>query len=86
MTELSTGPHLRPEKLAQRLGCSVRKLDRMRVDGDGPPWMRVGPRIILYPVSEVERWEQARLCTSRAAEMQRKGRTGPPNAKPHALR
>jgi predicted DNA-binding transcriptional regulator AlpA len=74
MTEAITKPHLTPKELAQRWGCSERKLDRQRVDGDGPPFMRVGPRNILYPIAEVERWEQSRLCTSRAAELQREGR------------
>lgn len=61
--------HLTPEKLAERLDTSLRSLERWRVTGDGPRYIRAGARRILYPLAEVEKWEADRLCGSRAAEM-----------------
>lgn len=66
--------HLTPEKLAERLGTSLRSLERWRVTGDGPKFLRAGVRRILYPLAEVERWEADRLCGSRAAEMARRAK------------
>lgn len=66
--------HLTPEKLAERLGTSLRSLERWRVTGEGPRYIRAGVRRILYPLAEVEAWEAGRLCSSRAAEMAAKGR------------
>lgn len=66
--------HLTPAQLAERWGVAERTLDRQRVTGEGPRWCRVGPRKILYPITEVIRWEEQRLYTSRAAEMVAKGR------------
>lgn len=71
----ATTIHLTPEKLAEREAVSIRTVERWRVTGDGPRYIRVSARRILYPLVEVEKWEADRLCGSRAAEMARKGRT-----------
>lgn len=63
--------HLTPDQLAARLGVSLRSLERWRLSGDGPRYLRAGARRILYPVPEVERWEASRLHASRAAELAR---------------
>ena len=70
----SASIHLTPEKLAERLATSLRSLERWRVSGEGPRYIRVGARRVLYPMSEVLQWEADRLSASRAAEMARKGR------------
>jgi predicted DNA-binding transcriptional regulator AlpA len=62
-------PHMPPEKLAERLSVSLRTLERWRVNGEGPRFLRVGPRRVIYPVAEIERWESCRVYASRAAEM-----------------
>lgn len=62
-------PHMPPEKLAERLSVSLRTLERWRVNGDGPRFLRVGPRRVIYPVAEIESWESRRVYASRAAEM-----------------
>jgi len=61
--------HLTPAKLAERLNVSLRSVERWRVTGEGPAYVRAGKRRVMYPVSEVERWEALRLHASRAAEM-----------------
>lgn len=61
--------HLTPATLAERLNVSLRSVERWRVTGEGPAYIRAGARKVLYPLPEVERWEAARLHASRAAEM-----------------
>lgn len=66
---MSVHVHLTPDKLAERLGVSLRTTERWRVTGEGPRYIRAGARRILYPIAEVERWEASRLLSSRAAEL-----------------
>jgi hypothetical protein len=60
--------HLTPSELAERLHVSLRSLERWRVTGEGPAFLRAGARRILYPLPAVEAWEGARQHVSRAAE------------------
>jgi hypothetical protein len=46
---------LRRGQLAQQLGCSTRKLDRMHALREGPPRVCVG-RTILYNIESVRAW------------------------------
>jgi predicted DNA-binding transcriptional regulator AlpA len=55
--------------LAQRLGIGQRTLERMWQAGTGPKGLRLGARRIVYPLSEIEAWEAARLFASRSAEL-----------------
>jgi prophage regulatory protein len=41
---------------------------RWRTVGDGPPFVRVGPRRILYRRTDVDAWLAARTFPHRAAE------------------
>lgn len=69
MSDTASSGHLTPRQLAERLGVSERTIDRFRVNGDGPRFLRVGPRRIVYPLAEVLRWEAGRMASSRAEEM-----------------
>lgn len=51
--------HLTPIELAARLHRSISCLAHWRVDGKGPAYIPGRP--ILYPVSEVEKWEANHL-------------------------
>jgi len=62
-------PHLLTRGVAERLGISTRTVERWRITGEGPKYIRAGARRVLYPLPEVERWEAARLHASRAAEL-----------------
>ena len=62
-------PHIPPEKLAERLDVSLRTVERWRITGEGPRFIRVGRRRVVYPVAAVERWEAERTHASRAGEM-----------------
>jgi hypothetical protein len=42
---------------------SVRTLNNWRSSGGGPPFRKIGGKV-LYPASELERWEQSRTFAS----------------------
>lgn len=44
------------------LGHSVRTLQKWRVKGGGPPFVRISSRSIRYTRRELMRWAHARLC------------------------
>jgi hypothetical protein len=56
---------------AQKLHVSRRTLQRWRTIGGGPPFIRVGPRRIIYPDEGIEAYTAQRTYTSRAAELAR---------------
>ena len=57
------------DALADYLDLSARTLQRFRVTGEGPPFVRLGSRRIAYRLADVERWADARAFPHRAAEM-----------------
>ncbi len=54
---------------ARFLKISTRTLQRWRVDGGGPPFIRAGARRVLYDAAEIDRWAAARTFPHRAAEL-----------------
>ena len=54
---------LNPDRLAELLGCSVRTLERQRLEGNGIPFCRVG-RLVRYRLSDVRQYLEAQLRTS----------------------
>ncbi|NKE46075.1 helix-turn-helix domain-containing protein [Roseomonas frigidaquae] len=61
--------YLSEADFAERFSVSRRTLQRYRVTGDGPPWTRIGPRRIVYPLKAAEEWASARTFPHRAAEL-----------------
>ena len=55
--------------VSDRLKVPSRTLQRWRGTGDGPPFVRLGPRRVAYRLSDVERWAASRTFASRAAEL-----------------
>ena len=47
---------LTTNEVSRRLKVSREKLRRWRREGDGPPFLKVGPRTVRYRASEVERF------------------------------
>jgi predicted DNA-binding transcriptional regulator AlpA len=54
---------------ADRIGWSERSLERARITGDGPPFIRVGSRRVMYSSEAVTAWLTARTFPHRAAEL-----------------
>jgi predicted DNA-binding transcriptional regulator AlpA len=60
--------------LTERTFCDTycinpRTAQRWRESGEGPPWVRLGARRIVYRVSDCEAWAAARTYRHRAAEI-----------------
>jgi len=66
MTELN----LTPKELAARLRKTVGTLANWRNQGIGPKFIKSRP--VLYPHSEVEKWERETLASSTAQARARK--------------
>ena len=47
----------------------ARTAQRWRSTGDGPPFVRLGPRRVAYRLSDCERWAASRTFASRAVEL-----------------
>ncbi len=59
---------LTTSEAAEYLKCSEQHLEASRVRGDGPPFTRVGSRIIRYRKSAILAWMAAREVASTSAE------------------
>jgi predicted DNA-binding transcriptional regulator AlpA len=57
------GQLLNQDQVADLLGISARTLERYRVTGEGPPYIKLGRRVI-YRWVIVEEWVESRLRRS----------------------
>jgi hypothetical protein len=55
------------DEAAAFLSMGARTLQRLRLEGEGPPYVKLTERRIAYPVSTLEAWAMARLATSTSA-------------------
>lgn len=62
-TPMSTIVLLTPRETAKHLRTTERTLERRRLTGDGPPYVKIGA-LIRYPLSELEKWLAGRLQRS----------------------
>ncbi|MBJ7441926.1 MAG: helix-turn-helix domain-containing protein [Sphingopyxis sp.] len=53
--EISSRPYLNTRQTAHYLALSVRKLEQMRAEGEGPRYRRHG-RLVFYHVDDLEAW------------------------------
>lgn len=67
-----TGEYLDPRAVAARYGISESTLERWRATGDGPPFVRIGPRCVRYRAADCEAWAAARTYPHHAAEQARR--------------
>lgn len=56
---------LRPAKVAEILDTSTKTLERLRANGSGPEFVRVGRRV-LYPEDAVEAWLASKRSSNAA--------------------
>ncbi len=59
-TLLTDVVHLDSLQLARRLNISIKSLSRMRQNGTGPRFLRIGSKVV-YRLSDVLEYEQSRL-------------------------
>jgi len=55
---------LRAPAAADYLGLSTSTLAKMRLRGDGPPYSKCGPRIVLYDIADLDGYVASRRRTS----------------------
>ena len=58
--------YLTQAEAAKRLRLSCRTLERLRVAGTGPEFIRAGPRRILYSADSIRSWAADRTFRSTA--------------------
>jgi len=63
--------YLTPLEFCDCYHVTPRTAERWRVSGDGPPFVRVGPRKILYRLEDCEAWASLRTFDHRADEYAR---------------
>ena len=66
---------LTEKEFSERYRTPARSLQRWRANGDGPPFVRIGPRRIAYRTADAEAWLQSRTYPHRAAELAGKVRS-----------
>jgi predicted DNA-binding transcriptional regulator AlpA len=66
--------YLTEAEFAGRYHLGRRTVQRWRQTGDGPPWIRLGSRRVLYRLSDCEVWAAARTFLHRADELSRSAR------------
>lgn len=57
-------PFLCTEQAAARLHLSPATLERMRVRGDGPPFLRISQKRIIYDCEMLDAWARSRRRSS----------------------
>lgn len=55
---------LGPPAAADYTGSSVSTLAKLRMTGDGPAYIKLGPRKIVYDPDDLDRWLTSRRRTS----------------------
>ena len=48
--------YLRPKQAARYLGVSESVLAKMRMRAEGPPFLKLGKRVVLYRRSDLDEW------------------------------
>ena len=70
-TDYQQSEYIDEDGLSERYLIPPRPAQRWRSSGDGPKWIRLGRRRILYRVSDVEEWLKERTYRHRADELAR---------------
>lgn len=55
---------LRPPAAGKRVKLSESTLAKMRMRGDGPPYSKVGAKIVVYSTADLDDWVASRRRTS----------------------
>ena len=55
---------MRTPEAAAYLTLSIAMLVRMRVKGEGPPFAKLGKRVVLYDRDELDQWVSDNQCQS----------------------
>jgi predicted DNA-binding transcriptional regulator AlpA len=66
---------LRTPQAAEYVGLSAATLEKFRVSGNGPPYQKAGPKIVVYRPEDLDAWLDAncRRSTSDAGSSHASG-------------
>ena len=56
---------LRTPEAAEYVGLSRSTLEKRRLSGDGPPFLRLGGRVVGYDVADLDEWLDHQRKTTR---------------------
>ena len=56
--------YLQTPEAATRIGLAAGTLEKMRVRGDGPSYLRLTPRRVVYAVDTLDAWARSREFNS----------------------
>lgn len=59
---MSDTPFISEKELAARWKCTARTLRNYRTDGDGPQFVRIGPKSVAYRLDDVLAYEDQRTA------------------------
>lgn len=77
-TPLSNDRLLSPAQVCAYLRCGISTLDRMRIRGEGPPYLKIGKRRVGYRWSSIQTWLDSRECQSTIeSKAKAKSKSGP---------
>jgi predicted DNA-binding transcriptional regulator AlpA len=65
-------PFLQTPDAAAHLGYAASTLEKMRVRGNGPPYLRLSPRRVVYDAQKLDTWAQGREFHSTSEYQRRK--------------
>jgi predicted DNA-binding transcriptional regulator AlpA len=55
---------LRTPEAAEYVGLSASTLEKFRLSGEGPPYHKSGPKIVVYCPKDLDEWLRVRRRTS----------------------
>lgn len=64
---MSNHQKMRPDQAAYFLGLSPSTLAKMRLRGDGPPYAKLGKRVVVYDLIDLQNWTNSRKRSSTSA-------------------
>lgn len=57
-------PKMRAPQAAAYLGLATSTLAKMRLRGDGPQFIKAGPRVVIYDQHDIDEWLASRRRSS----------------------
>ena len=64
MIDTHASRRLRTGDAAEYVGLAGSTLEKMRVTGTGPRYIKAGPRAVVYDTDDLDEWLEARRLTS----------------------
>jgi hypothetical protein len=52
-------PRVRTREAAKYVGSATSTLEKLRIYGGGPPFYRLGPKIVVYDLDDLDEWIEA---------------------------